>query len=446
AGSFRDPAGYVVRRDGRILRRITPAGRDDYRLLMGSGLYDALVADRLLVPHRDLGEDLRGDLLLSPEELPFVSYPSEWCFSALRDAALLTLRVQRLAVERGMTLRDASAYNVQFRGCRPVFIDTSSFARREPGAPWAAYRQFCMHFLAPLAIMAHVDPRLGSLFRGHLDGVPLDLASRILPLGARLRPSLLVHLLLHGKMAAGGGAARSRKQTVPTSGLLGLLDDLSSAVRRLRPAPLVTPWRDYDETRPYAADAAAEKARIVGDLLDRAAPRTVWDFGCNAGTFARIAAARGIPTVGFDADVGAVEAAYRAGAAEADERFLPLVMDLANPTGPFGWAGRERMSLVARGPADLGLFLALVHHLVLANNLSIDQVVDFAAEAAHRVVVEFVPPDDPQALRLSGRPGIERPPYDRAAFESAFGRRFRIEAAEPIAGSGRVLYLYGRIG
>ena len=189
-GSFRDPAAFVFTRDGVLYRQVNLAGRAVYDALMASGLYEELTASRDLVRHAEvdpaLAADDRAYRVLQPERVPLISYPYEWCFSQLKDAALLTLRLQRAAMKRGMSLKDATAYNVQFDAGRPVWIDTLSFEPLRVGAPWVAYRQFCEFYVAPLALMRHTDVRLHQLLRTFLDGVPVDLASRLLPGHTRL--------------------------------------------------------------------------------------------------------------------------------------------------------------------------------------------------------------------------------------------------------------------
>ena len=191
-GSFRDPSGTVYRSGGTLYREISRRYAPDWDLLLGSGLYDELVEREMLVPHQEvdpgLGLTSNAWKVIRPETVPFVSYPWEWCFGQLKSAALLTLDIQRLSLARGLSLKDASAFNVQFRRSRPLLIDTLSFEKHEAGAPWVAYQQFCRHFLAPLLLMSRIDPRLGLLSREHPDGVPLDLASELLPWASRFRP------------------------------------------------------------------------------------------------------------------------------------------------------------------------------------------------------------------------------------------------------------------
>ena len=201
--SFRDPSGFVFRRGGVLYRQVNPPYREDYDHLMSSGLYEALASDGLLVAHVERPSvpphEPGAYRILQPDPVPFLSYPYEWCFGALKAAALLTLEIQRRALAHEMVLKDASAYNVQFMGSRPLFIDTLSFARYQPGRPWVAYRQFCEHFLAPLLLISRVDPRLGRMQAVHLDGIPLDLASRLLPGRTWLRLSPLLHVHLHAR-------------------------------------------------------------------------------------------------------------------------------------------------------------------------------------------------------------------------------------------------------
>ena len=201
--SFRDPSGFVFWSKENIFRQVNQPYRQDYDFLMSSGLYDTLVEKELLISHQEVDQFPRDQLsfykIIKPERIAFISYPYEWCFSQLKDASLLTLHIQKTALEFGMSLKDCSAYNVQFRYGKPVFIDTLSFERYKEGDPWKAYRQFCQHFLAPLALMSHIDLRLNQLSRVFVDGIPLDLTSNLLPFKTRFSLALFVHIHLHAK-------------------------------------------------------------------------------------------------------------------------------------------------------------------------------------------------------------------------------------------------------
>jgi hypothetical protein len=451
-GSFRDPAGFVYVEAGVLYRRVHRVYREHYERLMGSGLYERLLGAGLLVAHEEaaLGPDPGGTLykVLRPELVPFVSYPYEWCFGQLRSAALATLEAQRLALEHGMVLKDASAFNVQFQRGRPVLIDTLSFELAQEGEPWVAYRQFCQHFLAPLALMARVDVRLGRLLRVHLDGVPLDLASALLPQRTWLRPSLLLHLHLHARSQKRHAAARVDRarvrRPVGRTAMLGLLDHLRGAVEALEWQPAGTEWADYAGEQSYERDGFEHKQELVAECLERIRPGVVWDLGANTGLFSRIACGLGSRVVAFDADPGAVERNHREMLARAETGLLPLVLDLMDPTPALGWQGRERMSLLERGPADAVMALALVHHLAISHNVPFEQIADFFASLAEWLLIELVPKTDPQVQRMLALREDIFADYTQEGFEAAFGRVFRLERREAIRGTPRVLYLMQR--
>ena len=373
--------------------------------------------------------------VLRPEVLPTISYPYEWSFSQLKDAALTTLEVARRALGKGMVLKDASAYNVQFLRGRPIFIDTLSFETYQEGEPWIAYRQFCGHFLAPLALMALVDIRLGGLLRTNLDGIPLDLASHLLPGMTRLKPGLTMHLHVHGRATNEKATETVRKANVSKTALLAILDSLKGTVEGLRWEPKGTQWADYYDETNYTDAAMTEKRRMVGAALE-GLEGTCWDLGANTGEFSRIAAEKGLDTIAWDIDPGAVERAY----AKKDPGVLPLLQDLTNPSPSLGWAHTERDSLEARGPADVVLALALIHHLAIGNNVPLPDVAAYFARLGRRAVVEFVPKEDSQVRRLLGSRRDVFPDYHEAGFEAAVAEAFEIESREPIAGTARTLY------
>lgn len=439
SASFRDPSGFVFRRDGTLYRQVNEPYAADLAVLMDGGLHDELVADGLLIASERVSLDLAPEpgavAVFRPEPVPLVSYPYEWCFGQLKDAALLTLEIARRALARGLVLKDASAYNVQFLRGRPVFIDSLSFEAYREGEPWVAYRQFCGHFLAPLALMAHVDVRLGLLLREHIDGVPLDLAARLLPGSTRLRPGLLMHLHIHGKATRQAATESVRQARISKTALLALLDSLRGAVEGLRWEPTGTQWADYYEATNYSEAAMADKKRLVGEYL-RGVGGTCWDLGANTGEFSRLAAAQGFETIAWDMDPAAVERAYRSRAPGV----LPLLQDFTNPSPGLGWAGVERDSLAARGPADVVLALALVHHLAIGANVPLPKVADYFAQLGQRAIVEFVPKEDSQVRRLLASRRDVFPTYDRAGFEAAFSPWFEIEASAPVADTARTLY------
>ncbi len=456
AGSFRDPSGFVFTKDGTLYRQVNLSFRDEFDGLIESGLYQALVDDALLVPHQEVDPGLAAApgayKILRPEPIEFVSYPYEWSFSQLKDAALATLRLQQRAMDFGMSLRDASAYNIQFRRGKPVLIDTLSFEPLKEGEPWVAYRQFCQHFLAPLALMHYRDVRLGQLSRIYIDGVPLDLATRLLPQRARFRPALYLHVFAHAKTQKRHEGAPADETEKRTSGrrftlqaFRGLVESLRSVIGKLTWTPDRSVWSEYyAEGDSYSPEGIDHKKRLVTEFLSEAGPKNVWDLGGNIGVFSRIAATSGIPTVCFDVDPACVEANYREVVAAGEENILPVVLDLTNPSPSIGWENKERLSVKDRGPADAILALALIHHLAIANNVPLPRVAGFFSELCRSLIIEFVPKSDPKVQTLLASREDIFPDYTVEGFERAFSERFSTDRREQINGSDRILYLMHR--
>ena len=343
-----------------------------------------------------------------------------------------------------MSLKDCSAYNVQFIEGKPVFIDTLSFDRYTEGEPWVAYRQFCQHFLAPLALMKYRDVRLHMLLRTCIDGIPLDMAKRLLPLRAAFSLSLLIHLILHArsgrkKISTSAGKPVNRRFSKQAS--YGLIDSLESAVRKLNPVRKTSAWNTYYETCSYSSSALEHKARRVLEHVQRIHPDTLWDFGANTAYFSKLVAPHCRQVISFDFDPLCIETIWSEGNCTSLKNILPLVMDLANPSPSIGWHNRERKSLVERGPAAMALCLALIHHLAIANNVPLDMVARFFADVCIRLVIEFVPKEDPQIQEMLAVRKDIFGHYTVEAFEKTFSEYFVIEKKSPVADTGRSIYL-----
>lgn len=449
--SFRDPSGFLFQQDGIIYRQVNLVYKNDYDHLMDSGLYQTLVDDKLLIPHEEVSIEPPVPKLaykiIKPESITFISYPYEWCFSQLKDAALTILKVQGKALDFGMSLRDSSAYNIQFKNGRPIFIDTLSFGIYSEGQPWVAYRQFCQHFLAPMTLMSYKDIRLSQLLSIHIDGLPLDLASCLLPWRTYLRFPLLSHIHLHARSQKhfADKPVNVGQHRMSRYAFLGILNSLESAVKKLKWQPRGTEWADYYQDTNYSSQAFEHKKTIVSGFLDRVKTATVWDLGANVGIFSRLASDQGIPTISCDVDPAAVEKNYLDCIANNETNILPLVIDLTNPSPGIGWENKERMSLKERGPADTVLALALVHHLAISNNVPLSRIAGFLSDISHWLIIEFVPKSDSQVQRLLATREDIFPDYNRQAFEQEFSRYFTIDDSTDIQESLRTLYLMRRI-
>jgi ribosomal protein L11 methylase PrmA len=443
-GSFRDPDSRVFVRDGVVYRALSRAGLEDWQALAATPLAgdDRLIATEPVdldgLPELT-GEPAAG--ALRHERIPFVSHPYEWPFSMLKDAALLQLALGREALEHDLTLKDASAYNVQWRGAQPVFIDVGSFERLRPGEPWAGYRQFCMLFLYPLMLQAYRGVPYHAWLRGSIDGIAPAEARALLP---KRRRGVLTHVVLHARLEARYAATGGRevKRELKRAGFgKELLDAnlrrLEKLVRRLEYKPGRTAWTEYGATNTYSDEEAERKAEFVRAAAARRPGGLTWDLGCNDGTYSRVAAEHADYVVAIDADHATVDGLYRALDGRRD--ILPLVMSVTDPSPDLGWRGRERASLERRGTPDLALALALVHHVVIAGNVPVAAFLDWLRSLDSALVIEFPDREDPMVQRLlSGKTETANPDYDRETFERALVERFDIERSERLG--TRTLY------
>lgn len=445
--SFRDPSGFLFFRNGILYRQINKSYEAQYNLFQKSGLYNELVAKKLLITHDE--NDISAEKpelaykIIKPQTIPFISYPYEWSFTQLQQAALLTLEIEKISLAHGMSLKDASAFNVQFLEGHPIFIDTLSFEEYKPNLPWVAYRQFCQHFLAPLLLMRYTDIRTNQLLRIFLDGIPLDLTSRLLPKRTWFHFRVLMHVHMHSRSITkySDTTTHHRIPKVSKIALLGIIDDLTTTIQKINWHPEKSEWMDYYDTTNYSGKAFEHKKAIVTRFLETIHPSSVWDLGANNGLFSRLASAKGIPTIAFDIDQTCVDMNYRQVRENNESSLLPLQLDLANPSPGIGWNHHERDSLIDRGPADMVLALALIHHLVITNNIPFDRVASFLSDICNTLIIEFVPKSDSQIQRmLMNREDIFGE-YNQENFETTFSRFFEILQKEPIMNSERTLYL-----
>ena len=436
-----------------VFRALSATGLEEWRALAESPLWGELQAERLVVETQEAPVEAAADLLaggasavLRHERVPFVSYPYEWPFSMLKDAALLQLDLNRRALRAGLALKDASPYNVQWRGARPVFIDVGSFERLRPGEPWAGYRQFCMLFLYPLMLQAYKDLPFHAALRGSLDGIaPAE--ARALLAGERFRKGVLSNVLAHARLEEryAGAEGRAVKRDLKRAGfneelLAANFAKLEKLVARLEWNAGETAWTGYAEDNTYDAAAAGAKAAFVREAAARRRVGIAWDAGCNDGAYARVAAESADLVVAFDADHATVDALYRRLREERREDILPLVMSLTDPSPDLGWRGRERASLERRGTPGLVLCLALVHHVCIAGNVPVRELLDWLRSLDCTVVIEFPERSDPMVQRLlGGKRDGSNPDYERATFEQALEQSFTVDRSLRVSET-RTLY------
>lgn len=453
AGSFRDPDTRIFHHNGAVFRCLTERARSDWMRLAATDFYARFTGQGRLIPTDQVVDDTglpdlgpKWTAVLKHQRIPMISYPYEWSFGMLRDAALLQLDLMLASLDEGMTLKDATPFNVQWIGSRPTFIDIGSFTAYEPGEPWAGYRQFCEQFLYPLLLQAYRNVPFHPWLRGSVEGIKAEECLALLSLRDYVRPAVLGDVYLHAKAQARFQASdRNVKQDLRVAGFSSQLikknvGRLRRIVERLRWSPSRSTWSEYEHEHKYETEDLQAKSDFVSRVL---APRRwsiVWDLGCNTGTYARLASEHAEYVLALDVDHLVVDRLYRALAQEGNTSILPLVGDIANPSPGLGWRGRERRPLVDRGCPELILCLALVHHLVIGSNIPLGELIQWLAGFGADLVVEYAGRGDPMVERLLRHRDGQHVDYSQAAVEAALTKHFASVTQEPLTCGTRTLY------
>ncbi|PKG56041.1 class I SAM-dependent methyltransferase [Shewanella sp. GutDb-MelDb] len=458
SASFRDNSGFIFSKQGSLYRQVNSSYKEEFDAYVDSGLHQALVNKGYIVDHEEvnLDEHCRENVhkVIKPVLIPYLTYPYEWSFSQLQDAAKLTLNIQLLALDFGFTLKDASAFNIQFYEGRPILIDTLSFTQYKQG-PWAAYRQFCQHFLAPLLLKKYCDHRLGRMAELFIDGIPLDLASRLLPLRTWFSFNTLSHIHLHSKMqshySASGDDGSQRMAKVNSkmdiTKLGALITNLKSYVEGLRWSSANTEWGDYYDHTNYSKTSMQGKQDLIESYLKNLGKKVslLGDLGANNGHFSRLASQYSHRVVSFDFDELAVERNYLKARAEGDTKLLPVVLDLFNPSPSIGWGNEERSSFVYREKFDVIIALALIHHLAISNNVPLNKIITLLHNlVTDCLIIEFVPKTDSQVEHLLSTREDIFPDYHEQGFEQALQGYFTVTSKDKVPDSNRMLYCLKR--
>jgi len=441
--------------DGRVFRTITKRGYDAFQAVEKTGLLKELVEKKLLVPWWDVDKNEFEQVdesvlrLLEHPSLPFISYPFEWSFSALKNAALLHLDIHLMALAKGITLLDASAFNVQFNGAKPIFIDHLSFRPYVEGEFWKGHNQFCEQFLNPLLLQSQTGIPHNAWYRGSPEGIPSASLASILPFRSRIKLQVLTNIILpvwlERRSRSNSEVSKSvSNKRLPISGFKNMLVGLRNFIYSLKPPNQETIWKEYAENNSYATEEAEAKSRFIHEFCSTVKPKIIWDMGCNTGEYSQAALEGGAQmAVGFEYDTGALERAYTR-AINEQLNFLPLHLDAANPTPSQGWNQKERAGLAERRNADAIMALALVHHLAIGHNIPLASVIDWLINHAPQGVIEFVPKRDPMVQELLSLREDIFDNYTDEIFDKAVARQARVVREETITNTGRRLVWFKR--
>jgi hypothetical protein len=444
--SFRDPSGFIFEKDKIIYRQVNRVFKDHFDFFISSGFYDKLVKQKLLIPHEIINENLTGSgewyITLKPEQIEFISYPWEWSFDLLKDAALLTLRLAKESIASGMVLKDASPYNVQWHKGNLIFIDTLSFEKYNPDEPWIAYRQFCENFLAPLLLMHYSKNSLQPLLLAYPDGIPLNIAKSLLPLKSKFSLHNYLHIHFHASLTGKKERSKQTGKKFSKQKFLNLISSLELAINKLKSPVILTAWSSYYAEASQRNDYLEQKKGIINKWLDQmSGVKTAADLGANDGEFSILLSSRNIQTVAADFDPYCINKLYNKITKTSEKNIQPLIVDLSNPSPYIGVNNKERESLISRLQPDLVLALALIHHLAIGKNIPCEKLADFFQTICKKLIIEFVPKEDEKVqLMLNGKKDIYST-YTEENFMKAFGQYYSVEKKEIISGTGRTLYM-----
>ncbi|MEJ2009036.1 MAG: class I SAM-dependent methyltransferase [Acidobacteriota bacterium] len=455
SASFRDRNARVFYGNTSVYRGLGAEALKEWEALTGTSFFDQFMKEGSIigthrvdpwVPRMDGTVADEWVAVLKHERIPFLSYPYEWTFGMLKEAAMLQLDLIKSALDEGMILKDSSAFNVQWTGASPVFIDIASFEVLRKGEPWIGYRQFCQMFLYPLMLQSYKGVPFQPWMRGCIDGIAPENFSKLMSRRDLMRPGVFLHVYLQAKAQAKYAATKSDikkglssagfdKEIIRRNvmGLRKLVDKLSWNISR-------SEWSHYSNEHSYTDADFEVKKSFVRDIAKSKRWRLVWDLGCNTGTFSRIASENADYVVAMDADQLAVEYLYQELKKEGNKSILPLVGNIADPSPNLGWRGLERRSLPERRKPELTLCLALIHHIVISANIPVDEFIDWLGGLGTSLVIEFVTKEDPMVKKLLLNKIDNYDDYEVDYFEKSLADVFNVKKREALKSGTRILY------
>ena len=447
--SYRDPSGYIFEKEGVLYRQVNLSFKEDFDHFIKSGCYNQLVEKKLLLSHQVINENFTGSnnwyTTLQPDKINFISYPYEWSFDMLKDAALLTLQLIKETIPFGVVLKDATPYNIQWHNGQLIFIDTLSFEKYNEAQPWIAYRQFCESFLGPLLLMHYNKLPLQQLSFAYPDGIPLAVTKALLPGRSRFSLYTYLHIHLHAKVSGNSENAVTGRTSFTKQKLLNLISSLETLIKKLKLPRQASIWSAYYKEAAQRNDYLEQKKKIINEWLQELPDiKTAADLGANEGEFTQLLAARNILSIAADFDPYCINTLYNKIKSGAEKNIQPLIIDLSNPSPAVGVNNNERQSFTDRCNADLVLALALIHHLAIGKNIPLEMIAGFLKNTGNYLIIELIPKDDEKVqLMLKSKEDIYTN-YTEGDFIKSFEQYYSITDRQFIGQSGRQIFLMKR--
>ena len=455
-GSFRDPAGRIFYKSNKVLRKINESGQDRLKFILDNNILkdsiekEYLIESKLLNPNELKDFDLDNDsTIFEHQKIPYISYPYEWCFYQLKTAALHHLDFHIFLLKKGATLIDANAYNIQFFGSKPIFIDILSIKEYEDGEYWHGHKQFCENFLNPLILTSKKGIQFNNWFKGNLEGIFTQDLNNMLNLFDKISYNIFLHVYLLNKFENKYKIQNKKidfnlKKKFPKKNFLSMLNQLRSFIGKLVPKKTVTVWENYSSQNTYNTIEEKTKSETVSDFIINNNFSKIADLGCNDGFYSKIAIKNGVNyVVGFDYDFNSIDRAFKA-FEKNQKNFLPLIFDASNPSTNIGWNEQERKSFSKRAEFDCILALAFEHHLSIAKNIPLEDVLSWLISLAPKGLIEFVPKEDPTIQKMLKFKGDIFPDYNENNFKKYMSKNATIVSIKQVTTTGRKIYEYQR--
>lgn len=448
ASSFRDPSGYIFTEEGVIKRTIFPIYFKQYNALTSAGFFDSLFKNKLLIPHKEIANS-EDKIVIQPENIPFITYPYEWSFNMYKEAALLTLKLQKYSLEKGFSLKDATAFNITFHDGKAIFIDTLSFDFYQENTPWRAYKQFITHFLGPLVLAHYHGAQSLKLMSNFIDGIPIKMLASMLPFKTKMNPFLYANIHLLAKFEDKHNEdykGESKASVLSKKGQLNIIQSLYDYIKKLT-LKEHSEWGNYYDKTNYSNDAFVQKSTIINKWIVNLNTKTLIDVGGNDGTFVRKIDTDLKQALVCDIDNNAVDFNYKAIRENKESFITPFVLDVLNPSAAIGFQNKERDSFINRMKdfaPDVTLALAVIHHMSLSGNVTFEMSAQFFASFSKHLVIEFPKRKDSWVERLLNSKVDFKEHFDWYSlenFEAAYATYFEVIEKKPIANSERVMYL-----